>query len=201
MTSRCYLSLIRAQQEEDWPCSISLPQSLASTQVSNYHLLDILQVSFPRMQGEDTKPWVTDRLWQVTPLISPLLPPSFSLSSPPWCAVRTDPWRHQMLQAELLLTLPIIISAHHYFTLEELVKSSLRVTSRVDLEERGWEGRSVHTSFYFMCENSSTNTMSEDDYPTVRFPKAPKDLNKGKLCREISLSQRAAQSAMGLEGS
>lgn len=35
MTGRYYFSLIRAQQEEYWPCSISLQQSLASTQVSN----------------------------------------------------------------------------------------------------------------------------------------------------------------------
>lgn len=44
MTGRYYFSLIRAQQEEYWPCSISLQQSLASTQVSNCQMLDIPQI-------------------------------------------------------------------------------------------------------------------------------------------------------------
>lgn len=117
-------------------------------------------------------------------LIFPLLPPSLSLSSHPWWAVRLQPWWHQMLQAELLLTMPFITSLDHHFTLEESVKGSLRVTSRVDLEERGWEGRRVHTSFYFMGTNSSTNKMSEDVNPTVWFPKAPKELNKERQILE-----------------
>lgn len=45
MTDRYYFSLIRAQQEEYWPCSISLQQSLASTQVSNCQMLDIPEIS------------------------------------------------------------------------------------------------------------------------------------------------------------
>lgn len=47
MTSRCYFTLIRAQQEEGWPCSILLPRSLARTQVSNCQMLDIPQISSP----------------------------------------------------------------------------------------------------------------------------------------------------------
>lgn len=45
MTDRYYFSLIIAQQEEYWPCSISLQQSLASTQVSNCQMLDIPEIS------------------------------------------------------------------------------------------------------------------------------------------------------------
>lgn len=63
--------------------------------------------------------------------------------------------------------------------------------------EREWEGRRVPTSYYFICQNSSTHKTSEDYNPKVRFLKTLKELNKAKFWREISLCQRAAHSAMG----
>lgn len=121
MTSRCYFSLIRAQQEEYWPCSISLPQSLASTQVSNYQMLNIPQIS-PLWEGggKGCSATVTGKLQQVMfPTSAPRSPTSL-LFMRSLVACGDDPWAHQMRWADLVLQ-----HSCHYFSLPKPAKGFL----------------------------------------------------------------------------
>lgn len=67
MTGRYYFALITAQQEEYWPCSISLQQSLASTQVNNCQMLDSPQIPpLSESSGKGCSATVPSGLQQVT---------------------------------------------------------------------------------------------------------------------------------------
>lgn len=130
MTSRCYFSLIRAQQEEDCPCSILLPQSLASTQVNNYQMLDISQISpfsecKKRMLSHGSL--LVFNKWSFWPSLC--LPPPHS---PPICGGLWG-WIPDHTKCCRQTSCSHCQYKCHYFTLEEFVKSSIETTSFVYL--------------------------------------------------------------------